>query len=84
MMKRWLREFVSQGKTVFLTSHVLETVEKLCDEVAIMVAGHIVWRGRLQPSQGQLSLTHNGRTYQSLEELFLQLAGQKSQDLNWL
>lgn len=85
MMKRWLREFVSQGKTVFLTSHVLETVEKLCDEVAIMVAGKIAWVGGLKNSpEGHLALTHNGRTYQSLEELFLRLAGQKSQNLNWL
>ncbi|HEX6466890.1 MAG TPA: ABC transporter ATP-binding protein, partial [Terriglobales bacterium] len=36
MIKQWLQRFVAQGRTVFMTSHVLETVERLCDEVAII------------------------------------------------
>ena len=31
LMKQWLRRFTEQGRTVFMTSHVLETVERLCD-----------------------------------------------------
>ena len=31
LMKQWLRRFTEQGRTVFITSHVLETVERLCD-----------------------------------------------------
>jgi len=85
MMKRWLREFVAQGKTVLLTSHVLETVEKLCDHVAVMVSGRIAWRGELVASAaGKIRLTHNGCSYSGLEELFLELSGEKSQGLNWL
>ena len=38
LMKEWLRTLVSQGRTVFMTSHVLETVERLCDRVAIIKA----------------------------------------------
>ena len=31
LLKQWLRRFTEQGRTVFMTSHVLETVERLCD-----------------------------------------------------
>jgi len=79
IMKDWLRAFVSEGNTVLLTSHVLDTVERLCDQAAIMVAGEIVWRGTLgSSSHGQPSLVHEGRRYQTLEQLFLHLAGAKS------
>jgi ABC-2 type transport system ATP-binding protein len=85
MMKGWLRDFIKQGKTVFLTSHVLETVEKLCDEVAIMVSGRIAWSGGLRASaEGNFSFNHQGRCFRTLEELFLSLTGQKSQNLSWL
>ena len=30
LMKQWLRRFTEQGRTVFMTSHVLETVERFC------------------------------------------------------
>src|ERR1035441_7373794 len=36
LMKQWLRKFTEQGRTVFITSHVLETVERVCQEVAII------------------------------------------------
>ena len=36
LLKQWLRRFTEQGRTVFITSHVLETVERLCDQVAII------------------------------------------------
>ena len=28
MLKEWLRQYTPQGRTVFMTSHVLETVER--------------------------------------------------------
>jgi ABC-2 type transport system ATP-binding protein len=34
LMKRWLRRFVEHGRTVSITSHVLDTVERLCTDVA--------------------------------------------------
>ncbi len=46
LMKQWLRRFTEQGRTVFITSHVLETVERLCDTVAIITRpGKLVWQG---------------------------------------
>ena len=35
LMKRWLRRFTAEGRTVFMTTHVLETVERVCDRAAL-------------------------------------------------
>src|SRR5579884_2072488 len=47
-LKRWLREFVSSGRTVFVTTHVLDTVERFCDRAAILNAGRLAWEGDLK------------------------------------
>jgi ABC-2 type transport system ATP-binding protein len=42
-----IRSFVNEGRTVFLSSHLLDEVEKTCDHVAIIAAGRIVDQGSL-------------------------------------
>lgn len=37
-----------EGKTVFLSSHILQDIEMICDRVAILVEGHIINQGPLQ------------------------------------
>jgi ABC-2 type transport system ATP-binding protein len=44
-MRALLREFVDEGRTVFLSSHLLDEVEKVCDSVAIVDHGKIVTSG---------------------------------------
>ena len=44
-----LARLVSRGATVILSSHVMETVERLCDHVAIMAAGRIIAAGPMAP-----------------------------------
>ena len=46
-----VRELVATGKTVFLSSHILAEVEKLCDRVTIIKEGTIVESGRLRDLQ---------------------------------
>src|SRR5438128_1981220 len=48
LMKDILIDQVQRGATIFLTSHVLEVVERLCDRVAIINQGRIVKEGALQ------------------------------------
>ncbi len=60
-----LKGYVGRGSTVFLTSHVLEIVEKLCTHVGIIVKGALV-------EQASLEELRRGR---SLEERFLEVAG---------
>lgn len=84
MLKQWLRRFVSDGRTVFMTTHVLETVERLCDDVAIIKQGQLAWHGSLaQFSNGQ-GIEHAGQTHKTLESLFLHIAGRQESQLDWL
>ncbi len=46
-MRRLIREFVAEGRTVLLSSHLLDEVEKTCDVAAIVDQGHIVAQGTI-------------------------------------
>src|SRR5262245_8922149 len=61
MLKDWLRSFVAGGRTVFMTTHALETVERLCDDVAIIKSGRIAWSGDLGPLGAGGKLECEGR-----------------------
>jgi ABC-2 type transport system ATP-binding protein len=81
LMKQWLRQFTEQGRTVFITSHVLETVERICTEVAIVTRpGRLVWQGEIT----SFPIRHDGQEFHALEPLFLHLTGERSATLNWL
>lgn len=72
-----LRGYVGRGSTVFLTSHVLEIVERLCTHVGIIVKGALV-------EQASLETIRQGH---SLEERFLEKAGageEATPKLTWL
>jgi ABC-2 type transport system ATP-binding protein len=72
-----LANFVSRGSTIFLTSHILEIVERLCTHVGIIVKGELVE----QCSMADL------RQGDSLENRFLQKAGADAlaaPSLQWL
>src|SRR5438477_3405450 len=72
-----LAGFVARGSTVFLTSHVLEIVERLCTHVGIIVQGQLV-------EQASMEAIRQGG---SLEDRFLQQAGadpDATRKLNWL
>lgn len=62
-LKTIMQEFVSQGNIIFFSSHVLEVVEKLCEHVAIISSGKIVYDGNLEEMNKD----------ESLEQLFLEL-----------
>jgi ABC-2 type transport system ATP-binding protein len=85
LMKQWLRRFTEQGRTVFITSHVLETVERLCEEVAIVTKpGKLVWQGDITVLARDGAIEFDGKQFQALEPLFLHLTGERYTDLNWL
>jgi ABC-2 type transport system ATP-binding protein len=66
LMKDLLVDQVRQGATIFLTSHVLEVVERLCDRVAIIHEGRLV-------VEGAISDLRTGS--ESLEDLFVRSVG---------
>jgi len=81
LMKQWLRRFTEQGRTVFITSHVLETVERICTGVAIVTRpGKLVWQGEIT----SFPIHYDGQEFHALESLFLHLTGERYADLKWL
>jgi ABC-2 type transport system ATP-binding protein len=85
LMKQWLRRLTEQGRTVFVTSHVLETVERLCDRVAIVTRpGKLVWQGDITVLAREGSIEFDGKQFRALEPLFLHLTGERYADLNWM
>lgn len=77
MMKDLLTSQVRQGATVFLTSHVLEVVERLCDTVAIIHEGRLAMQG---------SMAELRERSETLEDAFVRLvgAGPAAGKLDWL
>ena len=47
LLRDVVRSFRQSGKTVLLVTHVLSEVEDLCDELAVLVSGRLVYRGPL-------------------------------------
>jgi len=77
VLRDTLKRCVERGATVFLTSHVLEIVEKLCTHVGIIA------QGKLVQQESMSVLRQNG----SLEERFLQVVGAdqvERRKLSWL
>lgn len=77
LMKEILLDQVKQGATIFLTSHVLEVVERLCDRVAIIDQGRLV----VEESMSQLRSGH-----ETLEDIFVRVVGdsRSGDPLEWL
>jgi ABC-2 type transport system ATP-binding protein len=86
VMKDWLRKITAQGRTVFMTSHVLETVERVCDRIAIIIRpGKLVWEGDITPLGEGGAVLFDGREFDTLESLFLHVAGDtRTRALAWL
>ena len=84
LIKDILRGLVERGATVFLTTHVLEIAEALCDRVGIIKDGRILAEGTIEElraaerGEGADEASARGvadATGESLEEIFLGLTG---------
>lgn len=65
-LKEIMRQQATNGKSIFFSTHVLEVAEKLCDKVAIIDHGKVVYFGTLEA----LKQDH---PKQSLEDIFLEI-----------
>jgi ABC-2 type transport system ATP-binding protein len=98
-LKTMLQSMIARGATIFLTSHVLEIVERLCSHIAIIHRGHIVANGSLDELragvQARLAPAADGQPADpakvlTLEQIFLNIVGSESgmtnpeQELHWL
>jgi ABC-2 type transport system ATP-binding protein len=95
-LKAMLQGMIARGATIFLTSHVLEIVERLCTHIAIIDRGHIVANGSLDELragvQARLAPGAAGEPQAklTLEQIFLSVVGGEEglsapeQELAWL
>ena len=60
---------------MFLTSHVLEIVERLCSDIAIIAQGKLLAAGALNELRKGISLEEDGKGPVSLEEYFIHIVG---------
>ncbi len=99
-LKAMLQGMIARGATIFLTSHVLEIVERLCSHVAIIHRGRLVAQGSLEELRagveaqtpavsGDGSGEGSGPSGEkmTLEQIFLRTVGgprHADQELSWL
>jgi ABC-2 type transport system ATP-binding protein len=95
-LKSMLQGMIARGATIFLTSHVLEIVERLCSHLAIIHRGKLVAQGSLEELRaGVEAQTHSASgdgtpssgEKLTLEQLFLRIVGgdrRPEQELSWL
>ena len=70
-LKEMMKQHAARGKTVIFSTHVLDTAQQLCDELAILKAGELIYNG----TTDDLLATSPG---ESLEAIYLKMAGRKA------
>jgi ABC-2 type transport system ATP-binding protein len=89
-LKALLGRMTERGVTIFLTTHVLEIVERLCSHVAIIHKGKLVAQGSLEELRAGVPGTEGDGRQKTLEQIFLSIVGQsggeqaKFEELTWL
>jgi ABC-2 type transport system ATP-binding protein len=77
LMKDILRRLCNEGTTVFVSTHILEIAERMCDRFAIVNRGRIVAVGTMAELRA-----HAASDTKSLEDIFLELtSGDEDLDL---
>lgn len=66
-LKKIMKDYANEGRTVFFSTHILEIAEKLCDRIGIINKGKLVFVGTLEEMRKEF-----GQKL-SLEEMFLEV-----------
>jgi len=69
LMKDILRQTAERGRAVFLSTHILEIAERMCDRIGIINRGRLIATGTMN------ELRSLGKGESSLEDIFLSLTG---------
>jgi ABC-2 type transport system ATP-binding protein len=96
-LKNMLQGMIARGATIFLTSHVLEIVERLCTHIAIIDRGRLIADGSLEELRAGVHAATADTSNQTLtlEQIFLNIVGGQNgtredptqrpeQELSWL
>ena len=71
-LRQMMREHANKGNTVLFSTHVLEVAEQLCDKIAILKKGELIFYGTVEDLKAQ-------HPDQSLETIYLGLAGRREE-----
>jgi len=71
--------------TILISSHNLDVIEKLCDDIGIIHNGRIIFESPIESLEENIKLKYNKTDLKSLEEVFVQIIGGESKkQLSWL
>ena len=76
-VKTVLREHVQAGRTVIMTTHILEVAERMADRIGVIAGGRLIAQGTLDDLRRQAG-TPAGDGSQSLEDTFLALVADEA------
>ena len=74
-LKNLMKAHAAQGKTVIFSTHALEVAQQLCDQLAILKAGELIYSGTVD------ALLDSAED-QSLESVYLKMVGRQQEELN--
>src|SRR6202035_4293997 len=80
-VKTVLREHVQAGRTVIMTTHILEVAERMADRIGVIAGGRLIAQGTLDDLRRQAATkagTHEGDGSQSLEDTILALVADEA------
>ena len=72
ILKMLLEKYKNEGSTIFMTTHVLEIAEKMCDRIGIINKGRLISQGTMEEMRKSMGAGER----ESLEDIFLQLTGE--------
>ncbi|HHV01900.1 MAG TPA: ABC transporter ATP-binding protein, partial [Defluviitoga tunisiensis] len=75
-LKQIMKRHASNGNLVFFTTHIMEIAEKICDEIAIIDKGKIVF-------QGTINELRQLKGDKSLEQLFLEVTKSENEEIDF-
>jgi ABC-2 type transport system ATP-binding protein len=73
MLRSVIRSLAEEGRTILMSSHVIEVVEQLCTDVVILSDGHVVAHDRVDRLRGL-------QQEKTLEHVFVKLAVREDMD----
>ena len=81
-----LKAMAARGTAIFLTSHILDIVERVCDRIAIIDSGRIVWDCPAGDIRSRVFEQMDEQRTSALEHVFVDLVGQSRHDgvFSWL
>lgn len=72
-LKEMMKQHAAEGKIVLFSTHVLDTAQQICNHIAILKKGEILYDGTIEDLQAQ-------NENQSLETIYLKMAGRQKEE----